>query len=72
VIVKGEVVDNAGAKFVHGGEDVSVEVLVLEDRPEALGAGVVVTTARRTHRANDLELGAEFCGLVVAELVPTF
>jgi hypothetical protein len=36
------VVGNAGAKFVHGGEDVSVEVLVLEDRPEALGAGVVV------------------------------
>ena len=36
--VEDEVVGNAGAKFVHGGQDVSVEVLVLEDRTDALGA----------------------------------
>jgi hypothetical protein len=43
VVVEIDVVGNAGMKFFVGGEGVTVEVLVLEDRPEALGAGVVVT-----------------------------
>jgi hypothetical protein len=68
VVVEGEVVLDAGAQFGDGHERVSVEVLVLEDRPEALGARVVVATAGRTHRANDLELGAQPLGRVVTAL----
>ena len=68
MVVEGEVVGNTGTQFVHGGKDVSVEVLVLKDRPEALVAGVVVTAARRAHRAGDVELRAQRLGLVVAEL----
>jgi hypothetical protein len=43
VIVEVDVASDAGTQFVHSGEHVTVEVLVLEDRPEALGTGVVVT-----------------------------
>ena len=68
MVVEVDVVGDASANFVHGSEDVSVEVLVLEDRPEALGAGVVVTTTRGAHGPNDLDRRAEFGGLAVAEL----
>jgi len=67
VVVEGEVVGNIGTQFVHGGKDVSVQVLVLKDRPEALGAGVVVAVARRAHRAGGVERRAQRLGLVVAE-----
>jgi hypothetical protein len=43
VVVEVDVAGDAGSEFVDGGEGMPVEVLVLEDRPEALGAGVVET-----------------------------
>jgi len=46
----------------------SVEVLVLDDRPEALGTRVVVARIGRAHRAADPERGAQLLGLAVAEL----
>jgi hypothetical protein len=44
-----DVAGDAGAKFAHVGKDVAVDVLVLEDRPEALGAGLVLARAGLTH-----------------------
>ena len=35
-----------GSEFVDGGEGVLLEVLVLDDRRDALGAGVVIAAAR--------------------------
>ena len=49
MVVEVHVVSDAGTKILHGHEGVTIEVLVLEDRPEALGAGVVVTRTRLTH-----------------------
>jgi hypothetical protein len=43
VVVEVDVAGNPGTELVEGGEGVPVEVLVFEDRPEALGAGVVET-----------------------------
>ena len=45
VVVEVDVAGDPGTQFGHVGEHVSVEVLVLEDRPEALGTGVVVARA---------------------------
>jgi hypothetical protein len=41
VVVEVDVVGNPGPEFVDGGENVPVEVLVLEDGPEALSARMV-------------------------------
>jgi hypothetical protein len=70
VVVEVDVVVDAVAQLVHGGEGVPVEVLVLEDRPEALRTGVVVATAGGPHGTDDAESGAELLDLVVAELAP--
>jgi hypothetical protein len=43
VVVEVDVAGDPGSELVDGGEGVPVKVLVLEDRPEALGAGMVVT-----------------------------
>lgn len=72
MVVEVDVVLDSGAQFVHGDEDVTVEVLVLEVRPERFGAGMVVATSRRTHRASDLERGAQCLDLVVAGLAAAF
>jgi hypothetical protein len=42
VVVEVDVAGDPGSEFVEGGEGVPVEVLVFEDRPEALGTGMVV------------------------------
>jgi hypothetical protein len=44
VVVGVDVAGDPGTELVDGGEGVLVELLVLEDRPEALGAGVVITS----------------------------
>jgi hypothetical protein len=59
VIVEGDVVGDAGSELVDGGEGVPVEVLVLEDRPEALGTGVVETTPGGSHGPNQAHALAE-------------
>jgi hypothetical protein len=59
VVVEVDVALDADAQLLHVGEDMSVEVLVFEDRPEALGTGVVVARAGRPYGANDLQLLAE-------------
>jgi hypothetical protein len=41
VVVEGDVAGNAGLQLGQVGEAVAVEVLMLEDGPEALGTGVV-------------------------------
>jgi hypothetical protein len=41
VVVEGDVAGYSGAELVDGGKGVPVEVLVFEDRPEALGTGVI-------------------------------
>jgi hypothetical protein len=43
VVVEVDVAGDSGSEFVDGGERVPVEVLVFEDRPKALGAGMVIT-----------------------------
>ena len=42
MVVEVDVAGDPGSELVDGGEGVPVEVLVFEDRPETLGAGVVV------------------------------
>jgi hypothetical protein len=42
VVVEVDVAGGPGSEFVDGGEGVPVKVFVFEDRPEALGAGMVV------------------------------
>ena len=68
MVVEVHVVSDAGAKFFERREGVTVEVLVLEDRPEALGTGVVVTRTGLTHRSEDVELLTERDDLGVVEL----
>jgi hypothetical protein len=43
MVVEVDIGSDPGLEFGEVGEAVAVEVLVLEDGPEALGAGVVVT-----------------------------
>jgi len=68
VVIEVDVVSDAGSQFVERDEGVAVEILVLEDRPEALGAGVVVARTRLTHRPEDLEPLTERDDLGVVEL----
>ena len=68
VVVEVDVALNAGTQFIHGGEDVSVEVLVFEDRPKAFSARMVEAVAGPTHRAGDLGLGAELDDSAIVEL----
>ena len=42
MVVEVDVAGDPGSEFVDGGEGVPVKVFVFEDRPEALGAGMVV------------------------------
>jgi hypothetical protein len=46
----------------------SVEVLVLEDRPEAYRAGVVEARSGLAHRSTDAECPAELDDSMIAEL----
>src|ERR1700744_2714948 len=68
VVVEGDVAGDPGSEFVDGGEGVPVEVLVFEDRPEALGAGVVVAAAGGAHGADQAGCRAGLDDLAVAEL----
>ncbi len=57
-------------QFLNIGEHVTVEVLVLEDRPERLDTRVVVATFGTTHGANYLEIRAQGDVVVVGESTP--
>ena len=67
VVVEVDVFGDPGSEFVDGGEGVAVEVFVFEDRPEALGAGMVVAAAGGPHGTDQVEVVAELHDLVVAE-----
>ena len=68
MIVELDVTGDAGAQLIHSGEHVTIEVLVLEDRPETFGAGVVEARAGCPHRAHDAELLTERRDPTVTEL----
>jgi len=65
VVVEVDVAGDPGSEFIDGGEGVPVEVLVFEDRPKALGAGMVIATARRPHGANQTDALAELDDLAI-------
>jgi hypothetical protein len=68
VIVEVDVASNAGAQFVHVGEHVAVEVLVLTDRPERFRAAVVVTRTGLSHQSGDAQLCTECDDVVIGGL----
>lgn len=70
MIVIEYVTPDTGTQFLNVGEHVTVEVLVLEDRPERLDTRVVVATFGTTHGANHLEIRAQGDVVVVSELTP--
>ena len=68
MVIEVDVTLNPSTQFVHGGQDVPIEVLVLEDGPERFCAGVVVTRTRLTHRSSDAQLCTERDDVVIGEL----
>ena len=65
MVVEVDVSGDPCPELVDGGEGVPVEVLVFEDRPEALGTGVVEATARRSHGADQSDVLAEVHDLAI-------
>lgn len=63
-----DVVSDAGPQFFDGGNPVPVEVLLVEERPDALRAGMVEVTARCSHGSNRSDLLAELDDSLIGEL----
>ena len=68
MVIEVDIVVGSSPQFIYGCEDVSVEELVLEDRPKTFSAGVFEARTGLAHGASDFELGAQLLDLMATDL----